>query len=41
MESLLGGSLLVFAKTHSIKIISVYNLIEIIEAIRFILKGKI
>ena len=30
-----------FAKTLSIKIISVYNLIEIIEAILFILKERI
>ena len=29
-----------FAKTPSIKIISVYNLIEIIEVIRFILKRE-
>ena len=41
MESLYGGSLLVFAKTLSIKITSVYNLHEIIEVIRFILKERI
>ena len=43
MESLSGGSLFLSEKlkTPSIKITSVYNLHEMIEAIRLILKEKI